>query len=142
MNPQALFNNNEDNISTDEIDKMALSESINDYKTESTVSSIPDDVLSLMKMAEKTYANSSNDGKIIEKDCMTHNATSEYNGIYVRNTTLEHEIDIPKYLNGKVYADIDKNEPSVLIYHTHTTETYELLDRGFFTVNFSYSFNF
>ena len=133
MNPQALFNNNEDNISSDEIDKMALSENITDYKTESSISSIPDDVLSLMKKAEKTYANSSNDGEIIEKDCMTHNATSEYNGIYVRNTTLEHEIDIPKYLKGKVYADVDKDEPSVLIYHTHTTETYELLDRGFYT---------
>lgn len=133
MNPQALFNNNEDNISSDEIDKMALSENITDYKTESSVSSISDDVLSLMKKAEKTYANSSNDGKIIEKDCMIHNATSEYNGIYVRNTTLEHEIDIPKYLKGKVYADIDKDESSVLIYHTHTTETYELLDRGFYT---------
>ena len=133
LNPQTLFDNSKNTISTDNIDKMAVSENISDSKTESVISTIPDDIQALMKKAEKAYADSSNDGKIIEKDCSTHNATSEYNGIYVRNTTLEHEIDIPKALNGKVYADIDKDEPSVLIYHTHTTETYELLDRGFFT---------
>lgn len=120
-------------VKTDNINKFAVSDNITDNKVNSSFLSIPDDVLSLMKKAEKTYAKSSNDGKIIEKDCKTHNATSEYNGIYVRNTTLDHQIDIPKYLKGKVYADIDKDEPSVLIYHTHTTETYELLDRGFYT---------
>jgi stage II sporulation protein P len=133
MNPQSMFNNSKDNVSSDGIDKMALSEDVVGSKAQNSVLSVPDDVLRLMKNAEKAYAESSNDGEIIEKDCMTHNATSEYNGIYVRNTTLEHEVDIPKYLNGKVYADIDNDEPSVLVYHTHTTETYELLDRGFYT---------
>lgn len=132
-NPQILLNIIDDGEKSDFIDEMAVSENI---KTESSVtktSPIPDDIQKLIKQAENDYADSTEDGKIIEKDYSKQNATAELEGLYVRNTTLEHEIDIQKCLNGKVYANIDKKEPSVLIYHTHTTETYELLDRGFYT---------
>ncbi len=132
VNPQ-LTKKTDDSVKTENINEYAMSENVVDNKFDTSFYAIPDDVLSLMKKAEKKYASAEKDGKIIEKDCSTHNATSEYNGIYVRNTTLEHDIDIPKYLKGKVYADIDEGEPSVLIYHTHTTETYELLDKGFYT---------
>lgn len=94
---------------------------------------IPDDIQMLITEAEKEYANSSNDGKIISADYSKQNATSEYNGIYIRNTTLTHEIDIEEYLNKQVQAFVTEGKPSVLIYHTHTTETYELLDRDFYT---------
>ncbi len=117
---------------SDSIIEMTNSDNI---ETEASVlvSPIPKDIQKLIKQAETKYANSTNDGKIIEKDYSKQNATAEYNGILVRNTTLQQEIDIQKYLNGKVYANIDKNEPAVLIYHTHTTETYEILDRGFYS---------
>lgn len=107
--------------------------------TESVITSakvdlvIPDDIQKLVTEAEKKYANSSNDGKIIVADYSKQNATSEYNGIYLRNTTLNHEINIEEYLNKQVQAFITENKPAVLIYHTHTTETYELLDRDFYT---------
>ncbi len=92
------------------------------------------DIKKLVDEAEEKYKNSSNDGNISAEDYSIKNATAEYNGIYLRNTTQEHsEIDIANYLNKKVQASVDKNEPAVLIYHTHTTETYELLDRGFYT---------
>lgn len=132
-NPQILINKTNNEEKTDYINEMANSESIRTETSVAIISPIPNDVQKLIKQAEKEYANSTNDGKIIEKDYSKQNATAELDGLYVRNTTLEHEIDIQKYLNGKVYANIDKKEPSVLIYHTHTTETYELLDRGFYT---------
>lgn len=96
-------------------------------------SQIPSDILRLVAEAETKYANSSNDGEIQEVDYSGKNATSYYDGIYVRNTTKNHSVDIESYLKRKVLANISKNEPAVLIYHTHTTETYELLDRGFYT---------
>lgn len=102
-------------------------------KVSEVQSDIPSDIMKLIKNAETKYANSSNDGKITEENYSNKNATSEYNGMYVRNTTKNHQINIEEYLNKKVEANITKNEPSVLIYHTHTTETYELLDRGFYT---------
>ncbi|MCH5190938.1 MAG: stage II sporulation protein P [Oscillospiraceae bacterium] len=96
-------------------------------------SPIPSDILKLVADAEKKYASSSKDGVIEEADYSGKNATSVYDGIYVRNTTKNHSVDIEKYLSKQVWANISKDEPSVLIYHTHTTETYELLDRGFYT---------
>ena len=55
---------------------------------------IPDDVYTLIKDAEQKYAQSSNDGKIIEKNYSRQNASSEFNGVYLRNTTLSHNVNI------------------------------------------------
>lgn len=100
----------------------------------SIVLTVSSDIKKLVDEAEKKYASSSNDGTISAEDYSIKNATAEYNGIYLRNTTQNHgEIDIAKYLNKKVQASIDKSKPAVLIYHTHTSETYELLDRDFYT---------
>lgn len=125
----------QDEEKTEEINK----ETVKGQNKESVITSaninsvIPDDIQELIIEAEKKYANSSNDGEIISADYSKENATSEYNGIYVRNTTLTHEINIEEYLDKQVQASITENKPSVLIYHTHTTETYELLDRDFYT---------
>ncbi len=138
--PEKIFeffeNHNKDNtINSDKI----VNETAKAEYTESVITSanikltIPADVQKLVKQAQKTYANSSNDGKIQESDYSKQNATSEYNGIYLRNTTLNHQINIEEYLNKQVHAFVSENKPSVLIYHTHTTETYELLDRTFYT---------
>ena len=50
----------------------------------------------------------------------------------LKNTTSK-KINIPDELKKSVNPIVDKNKPSVLIFHTHTTETYELLDRGFYS---------
>ena len=96
-------------------------------------SAIPQDISNLIQTAEKQYSNSANDGKIIEMDYSRQNATSEFENVLLRNTTLNHKVNISDYINKKVEADIDVNQPSVLIYHTHGSETYELLDRGYYT---------
>lgn len=98
-----------------------------------TNSIIPNDIQKLIDEAESKYKNSSNDGKIQEVDYSTQNATAEYDGIYLRNTTLSHTVNIQDYMNRQVSAAVDPNKPTVFIYHTHTTETYELLDRGYYT---------
>lgn len=120
---------------TEEINKeTAKAENTESVITSANISSvIPDDIQKLVTEAEKKYANSSNDGKIISVDYSKQNATSEYDGIYLRNTTLNHQINIEDYLNKQVQGFITANKPTVLIYHTHTTETYELLDRDFYT---------
>lgn len=119
--------------STEKNDKNYIDSEITKVTSNSIESNIPEDVLSLMYKAQETYAKSSNDGKILEYDYSLQNATSEFNGVYLRNTTLNHPVNISDYIDGKVYARIDKTKPVVLIYHTHTSETYELLDRGYYT---------
>lgn len=126
-NTQTSQNPNRENTVTNETPQSQTASS-------SIVFSVSSDIKKLVDNAEKKYANSSNDGKISAEDYSIKNATAEYNGIYLRNTTQNHgEIDIAHYLNKKVQASVNKNKPAVLIYHTHTSETYELLDRGFYT---------
>ena len=125
MNTENAETINKENHKAESTESVITSGNIN--------SAIPDDIQKLVEDAQKKYADSSNDGKIISADYSKQNATSEYNGIYIRNTTLNHHINIEEYLNKQVYAFITENKPVVLIYHTHTTETYELLDRSFYT---------
>ena len=125
MNTENAETINKENHKAESTESVITSGNIN--------SAIPDDIQKLVEDAQKKYADSSNDGKIISADYSKQNATSEYNGIYIRNTTLNHHINIEEYLNKQVYAFITENKPAVLIYHTHTTETYELLDRSFYT---------
>ena len=124
-----------DKVGAEKIDKETVkAESQNSIITSANVNlEIPVDIQQLIKNAEKEYANSSNDGKIIEVDYSSQHATSEYNGIFIRNATLQHTVNIEEYLNKRVQVSITKDKPSVLIYHTHTSETYELLDRNFYT---------
>lgn len=96
-------------------------------------SDIPDDIQKLINEAETKYTNSTNDGKILAEDYSRKNATIEYDKILVRNTTIDKNINIDNYINRKVVANVSKNQPAVLIYHTHTSESYELLDRNFYT---------
>ena len=96
-------------------------------------SDIPDDIQKLINEAETKYANSTNDGKILAEDYSRKNATAEYDKILFRNATLDKNIDIANYINRNIVANVSKNQPAVLIYHTHTSESYELLDRGFYT---------
>ena len=46
------------------------------------------------------------------------------------------DIDIESILKEKIDLSVSKDKPSVLIFHTHTTETYQMLDRGFYEINF------
>ncbi len=56
----------------------------------------------------------------------------------MRNTTPSHSINIESSLNAPLELHIsDKSKPTVLIYHTHTTEAYEMLDEGWFTNSYS-----
>lgn len=129
-----LKNNNTVSFSEKVSEETAKAENTESVITSgNVVSEIPDDIQKLVSEAEKNYADSSNDGTIIESDYSKQNATSEFNGVYLRNTTLNHTVNIEEYLNKQVQAYIDEDKPTVLIYHTHTTETYELLDRNFYT---------
>lgn len=96
-------------------------------------SDIPDDIQKLINEARIKYEKSTNDGKILAEDYSNKNATAEYDKILLRNTTTDKTIDISNYIDRKVVANISKNQPAVLIYHTHTSESYELLDRNFYT---------
>lgn len=97
-------------------------------------SDVPEDILSLMREAQEQYGAAPHDGVIVEKQYGAASASSVFENITVRNTTSSHGIDIEASLKKPAPLKIaDKTQPTVLIFHTHTTESYQLLDNGWYT---------
>ncbi|MBR6619216.1 MAG: stage II sporulation protein P [Clostridia bacterium] len=92
----------------------------------------PKDIKQLISSAEKNSKNDIEDGKISEKQYDKSNA--KIGNVSIRNTTsTQQNINFLKYYEENPDINIkDKDSPAVLIFHTHTTETYELLDRGWY----------
>lgn len=87
---------------------------------------------------ESKHKSEKGDGKIVETKYGKANATNTYKNICVKNTTQTKSINIEKVLNEPIdLKTVDKSQPAVLIFHTHTTEGYEMLDRGFYTNSYT-----
>lgn len=98
----------------------------------------PADISEMAMSFRQIYANSAHDGAIVEKQYNSENATDIFGNICVRNTTPSHSVNIEASLGIDTGLRIeDASKPTVLIYHTHTTESYEMLDEGWFTNDYS-----
>lgn len=105
--------------------------------TVAQITDTPQDILEKMEAAKASYTNGERAGSIVEKQYDADNATAVFNNITVRNTTPSHTIDIQSALEKSATLSIaDKAEPTVLIFHTHTTECYELLNLGWYTTDY------
>lgn len=95
------------------------------------------DIKKIIEEAKKTQANASKSGTILEKNYHKLGANNKYDNVYVKNVTESHSINIKEMLSRKADLAInDKSKPTVLIYHSHTTEAYEMLDRGWYCNDF------
>ena len=87
---------------------------------------------------ESKHNSEKGDGKIVETKYGKANATNTYKNICVKNTTQTKSINIEKVLNEPIdLKAVDRSQPAVLIFHTHTTEGYEMLDRGFYSNSYT-----
>lgn len=92
----------------------------------------------------KLYPESraSDDGKIVEKHYGKQSGTQFFsleNGGQVRNCTFWNNQDL--LAESKILPDLPlklDGTPMVLIYHTHTTESFERQERSFFDAAFNY----
>ena len=89
------------------------------------------DIKKLINEAEKKSGKDKKDGDIKDYKYVNDGVTDSYGNIRVKNTN-KTDIDIKSYLSREPDLSVNKEEPTVLIYHTHTTETYQLLDRDFY----------
>ena len=92
------------------------------------------DILDLIKAAEKKSEKDKKDGKISEYTYKNDGVTDKYGLVRVKNVNSKTGINIKKLLETEADLTVNKDEPAVLIFHTHTTETYEILNRGFYAV--------
>lgn len=92
------------------------------------------DILDLIKAAEKKSKKDKKDGKISEYTYKNDGVTDKYGLVRVKNVNSKTGINIKNLLETEADLTVNKDEPAVLIFHTHTTETYEILNRGFYAV--------
>lgn len=95
----------------------------------------PADILALMREAEKQAPSQQKDGDIREQTFGKKSATDTFRGLLIRNLTDDVQPDYEALWNADAPLSIDKTKPAVLIFHTHTTEGFELLDRGWYAAD-------
>lgn len=95
----------------------------------------PDDIKQVIAQREKSASKDKKDGTIYEKQYKNEGVTDSFGAVKVKNVN-KTDIDIEGILKEKIDLSVSKDKPSVLIFHTHTTETYQILDRGFYETNF------
>lgn len=94
----------------------------------------PSDIEKLMKEASKKAEKEKKDGKISEWTYTNEGVTDSFGVVKVKNVN-KTQIDIADLLQKKADLSVNKKKPSVLIFHTHTSETYQLVDRSWYPTN-------
>lgn len=100
-----------------------------------TLTETDKDIKQLIEKAKQSSADHKKDGNISEYKYVNDSVTDSFGRVKVKNTN-KTGIDIEKKLKEKPDLSVDKDKPAVLIFHSHTTETYQLLDRGFYEEGF------
>lgn len=94
------------------------------------------DISKAVKKAQSEYDEGlyPDKGKVVEKDMSQTKATDTVGNVLIQNATDGEKPDFEKMINNFTSLKIeDKSQPCVLIYHTHTTECYKLLDNGVYS---------
>ena len=99
-----------------------------------SITKTPDDIVKLMKEAKEQSKNDKKDGAISQWQYTNEGVTDKFGVVKVKNVN-KTQIDIEKLLSQRADLSVSKDEPSVLIFHTHTTETYQLVDRDYYPTN-------
>lgn len=116
--------------------------SINDlisYRKTADLTVTPDDIIRNTEKIIKMFDDGKYeyDGVVVEKTFTDYQATDSFENIYVRNVTAGSEIDVQSIIESGCVLPIDDfSEPTVLIYHTHSTESYIMTDDGRFSSDF------
>lgn len=86
----------------------------------------PADILEVIKKYSVSTDGRKSIGKIKQTTYTEKGATDIFRNIRIRNNTSTKKIDIKKVLAEPLELEIDKSRPAILIFHSHTTESYEL----------------
>lgn len=102
----------------------------------SGITDTPDDIAALMKQAEKTIKREKKKGKTSEEDYQGGGTIVSFDSLAIQSKIPSsfYKLDIEALLKQKAELSIkDASKPTVLVYHSHTTEGYTLLDVGYYT---------
>ena len=116
--------------------------SINDlikFHNISDLTVTPDDIVKNTEKYKKIYNSGKYeaDGTVVEKTFTDDQSTDSFGNVYVRNVTEDSHIDVESIINAGCFLPLENTEkPVVLIYHTHTTESYLPVSDGSFSSDY------
>lgn len=97
----------------------------------------PDDIKKIISQYEGNKSSIPKDAEVSEFQYSSAQANCVGSNVWVQNKT-DQTINVDDIVaQGADLSVEDKSQPSVLIYHTHTTEAFQLLDLGFYTNTFA-----
>ncbi|MCL2299300.1 MAG: stage II sporulation protein P [Firmicutes bacterium] len=102
------------------------------------IAATPKDIEVFMEEALSELAGQRRDGDIKRKTYTAKDATHAWGRLTVRNTTkTQANRDLSKDLEAPIGLQLDKGKPAVLIFHTHTTEGFEIIERPWYAADWS-----
>lgn len=127
-----------DNNSTtqEETEDVMHSISPEDSSDDTDLTAVPSDIQALMDETAQVIESETVKGKTSEENYTGGGTIVSFGNIEVQNKipTSFYNLDIENLLNQKADLSIkDISKPTILIYHSHTTESYTLLDVGYYT---------
>ncbi len=102
----------------------------------SDITQTPEDIKSLIKKYTELFADDKKDGDISSVTYISKGATHTFENVRVKNTTETKSLDIEKVLSQPLELSVDKSKPAVLIFHSHTSEGYELIERDWYAQDY------
>lgn len=134
-NSNSVAEENTTNTVPEEERSVMNSISAEDSKDYTDIQQTPSDIARLMNKAKKTATKSKSKGKTSEEAYQGGGTIVSYGNLQIQTKIPKSfcSPDIKALLNqGSDLTIYDKSKPTVLIYHSHTTEAYSLLDTGYY----------
>lgn len=131
--PQSGNNNN---ASREEPAPVMNSTGSKDSSGDADLTQTPQDVAELMRQEEDAIGSQTVKGKTSEESYMGGGTVVTHENVQVQSKIPEdfYNLDIERLLrDGADLKIADPSAPTVLIYHSHSTESYTLLDAGYYT---------
>lgn len=133
-NSQSTVNNN--STPSEDASEVMHSVGSKDSLSDDDLKATPDDILKLMEEEEKVIGSQTKKGNTSEESYTGGGTIVTYNNVQVQNKIPSdfYSLNIEELLNQKADLKVsDPSQPTVLIYHSHSTECYTLLDAGYYT---------
>lgn len=101
------------------------------------ITETPADIIELIKKYTELFADDKKDGDISSVTYETAGATHIFENVRVKNTTDTKTLNIESVLAEGLELSIDKSKPAVLIFHSHTSEGYEMIEREWYAQDYT-----
>ena len=129
-------NGNDNNTTSEDVQGVMQNITVEDSSGDIDLTATPEDILALMVEAEKSIETEKVKGKTSEDNYTGGGTIVTFGNVQVQSKIPDsfYKLDIEGLLNQKASLEIaDMSKPTILIYHSHTTECFTLLDVGYYT---------